>query len=196
MKWAALLFLMAAPFWESKAPSDWTDDQLLQLLTDSPWAQMVAAPGDSVPAPPVQVFLSTAAPMQLADHERQIRYQRKHPQEKSELADEYRVWLEDNRLTQIVVAVRIENNHGFFDEKETRRMEEESVMRIGRKKIKMTGHFPPSPGDPYVRMAFPRQVEPSDKTVNFELYLPGITPPYRMAEFKVKDMIVKGKLEM
>jgi hypothetical protein len=28
------------------------------------------------------------------------------------------------------------------------------------------------------------------------LYVPGATPPYRTAEFKVKDMLVKGKLEL
>ena len=200
MKWFAVLFLFAAPFWETKAPSDWSDDELRQILTDSPWAQMVSATGRGVAAPPIQVYLATAAPMVEADRERDRRYKRKRPPAapavKDELAEEYRAWLEENRATHIVLAVRMDNNRGFFDDKETRQMEEESVMYVGRKKIKMTGHFPPSPTDPYVRLAFPRQVGPSDKTVSFELYLPGVPNPFREAEFKVKDMMFKGKLEM
>jgi hypothetical protein len=67
---------------------------------------------------------------------------------------------------------------------------------VGRKKFKMTGNFPPTERDPYLRIAFPREVQASDKTVTFELYVPGATPPYRSVEFKVKDMMVNGKLEM
>jgi hypothetical protein len=45
-------------------------------------------------------------------------------------------------------------------------------------------------------MAFPRQVSESDKSIEFDLYIPGVTPPYRTVEFRVKDMILKGKLEL
>ena len=51
------------------------------------------------------------------------------------------------------------DNNAFSDNRETRQMEQECVMRVGRKKLKMTGHFPPSPGDPYLRLAFPREVD-------------------------------------
>jgi hypothetical protein len=67
---------------------------------------------------------------------------------------------------------------------------------VGRKRLKMTGHFPPSPSDPYLRMAFPRQVTVNDKTVSFELYLPGVAIPFRAIQFTLKDMLVRGKLEM
>jgi HSP20 family molecular chaperone IbpA len=50
--------------------------------------------------------------------------------------------------------------------------------------------------DTYLRLAFPREVHESDTRVTLELYLPGVSPPYRTVEFKVKDMLVKGKLEM
>ena len=69
-------------------------------------------------------------------------------------------------------------------------------MRIGRKKYKMTGHFPPSAGDPYLRLAFPRVATAADKSVTFDLYVPGVSMGARSAEFSIKDMIVKGKLEM
>jgi len=200
MPWLALLFLFAAPFWTAKQPADWTEDQLVQMFTDSPWAQMVSTSGRFTTAPSVQVYLATAAPMVLAEQERERRYARKRPANspsvQDPMAEEYRVWLTDNRETRIVLAVRMESNAGFFDDAETHRMEEETVMRTGKKKFKMTGHFPPSASDPYLRMAFPREVQPGDKNVRFELYLPGVTEPLRDAEFTVKDLMVNGKLEM
>lgn len=195
-----LLLMLAAPFWEAKPPAEWTNQELAQLFSDSPWAQIVSSQAVAVPGPGVQVYLATAAPMQAAEQEgaRRAQLQRKPGAEppESPLAGEYRNWLEDNRATQIVLAIRMESNRGFSDEQEVRRMEDESVMRVGRRNIKMTGHFPPYPGDPYLRLAFPRQAELSDKTVSFDLYLPGVPAPYRGAEFKLKDMVVRGKLEL
>src|SRR5580658_6523389 len=198
MQFLLFLFLFADPYWVSKPPPEWTDAQLLALLTNSPWAQPVEGPGTN--SPPVEVFLATAAPIQLAEKERDRRVQaRRRPGPalgESPAVTEYRLWLEDNRATQIVVAVPIQNNKGFLDEREVRRMEDESVMRVGKKKIKMTGSFPPSEADPFLRLAFPRQVELSDKTLYFDLYLPGVPAPFRTAEFALKDMVVAGKLEL
>ncbi len=195
-----IVFLLAAPFWEAKPQAEWTNQELAQLLSDSPWAQMVGSQAVAVPGPAVQMYLATAAPMQAAEQEslRRAQLLRKAGTEppESPLAAEYRNWLADNRDTQIVLAIRMESNRGFADEQEVRRMEDESVMRVGRRKIKMTGHFPPFPGDPYLRLAFPRQVELSDKALSFDLYLPGAPGPYRGAEFKLKDMVVRGKLEL
>jgi hypothetical protein len=197
MMWLALLFLFASPFWETKAPADWTDNEVAALLTDSPWAQTMIASGKGEGAP-VQIYFATAAPMQQAERERDRRFKRKRngPAQTDELAEEYRVWMEDNRATQIVIAVAVGNNPGFSNDRETRQMEQESVMRVGRKKFKMTGHFPPSANDPYLRLAFPRQVAPGDKTITFDLYLPGVELPFRSAEFPVKEMMLKGKPEM
>jgi len=193
-----LLFLFADPYWVSKPPPEWTDAELTALLTNSPWAQAVGGPGQS--APPVEVLLATAAPIELAEKERNRRIQARRkpgpPLAESPGDTEYRLWLEDNRATQIVVAIPILNNRGFLDEREVRRMEDECVMRAGKKKLKLTGSFPPSASDPYLRLAFPRQVELSDKTVSFDLYLPGVPSPFRGAEFTLKDMVVGGKLEL
>ena len=193
-----MLFLFADPYWVSKAPPEWTDAQLRALLTNSPWAQAVPGPGTN--SPPVEVFLATAAPIQLAEKENDRRVQaRRRPgplPPESPAISEYRLWMEDNRATQIVVAVAIQNNKGFLDEREVRRMEDECVMRVGKKKIRMTGSFPPSEADPFLRLAFPRQVELSDKTLYFDLYLPGVPSPFRTAEFALKDLVVAGKLEL
>jgi hypothetical protein len=112
------------------------------------------------------------------------------------MKEEYAEWLRENREQQIVLAISAGKSAQMSDEKEIRKMEEQSVMLVGRKKYKMTGHFPPSSGDPYLRIAFPREVTASDKTVTFELYVPGVGIPFRSFEFNVKDMIVKGKLEI
>jgi hypothetical protein len=193
-----LLFLFADPYWVSKPPPEWSDGQLAALLTNSPWAQPVEGPGPNSPA--VEVFLAMAAPIQLAEKERDRRIQaRRKPgplPPESPAVTEYRLWLEDNRATQIVLAIPIQRNKGFLDESEVRRMENECVMRVGKKKIKLTGSFPPSEADPFLRLAFPRQVELSDKAVFFDLYLPGVPAPFRSAEFTLKDMVVAGKLEL
>lgn len=198
IQWLAALFLFADPYWVSKPPAEWTDPQLTALLTDSPWAQAVDGPGQNAPA--VEVFLATAAPIEMAWKERDRRSQiRRKPgplPPESPGATEYRLWLEDNRATQIVLAVHIASNKGFLDEREVQRMEDETVMRAGKKKIKMTGSFPPSEADPYLRLAFPRQVDGNDKSLIFDLYLPGVPAPFRTAEFKLKDMVSNGKLEL
>jgi hypothetical protein len=188
----------AAPFWLDKPPAEWTDQELISLITDSPWAQMVAAPSDK--APGMQLYLATAVPVDQAERERERRYRIRHPKTGEQagdlLVEEYRTWLAENRATQIVLAIGTGQAGAFSNEQETRQMEQECVMRIGRKKYKMTGHFPPSAGDPYLRLAFPRVATAADKTVTFDLYVPGVSMGARSAEFTIKDMIVKGKLEM
>jgi hypothetical protein len=74
-------------------------------------------------------------------------------------------------------------------------MQDESIMKVGRKKYQMVGHFPPTPSDKFLRLVYPRVVTAADKSVIFELYLPG-NGPYHEAEFRVRDMLYKGKLEM
>ncbi|MBZ5600763.1 MAG: hypothetical protein LAO79_00485 [Acidobacteriia bacterium] len=194
MNFLALVLLFAAPFWEAKAPADWSEEELAQMFTDSPWAQALVAPAS---APAVPAYFATAAPMAKAELERDRRHRAKRPDAPPDLlAEEYRAWFEENRATQIVLAIPTGNARAFDDSQSTREMEEQSVMRIGRRKIKMSGHFPPSPGDPYLRIAFPREVKENDKTVTFDLYIPGVAIPFRTVEFRVKDMIVNGKLEM
>ena len=47
-----------------------------------------------------------------------------------------------------------------------------------------------------LRLVFPRVVKISDKSVLFRLYLGGLTFPEREVEFRVKDLMYQGKLEM
>ncbi|MFN7993153.1 MAG: hypothetical protein U0Q18_06115 [Bryobacteraceae bacterium] len=59
----ALLALLAAPFWETKPPKDWSEEELSMLMHDSPWAQMAE------PAPAVAIYLATARPLRDAEAE-------------------------------------------------------------------------------------------------------------------------------
>jgi hypothetical protein len=97
-----------------------------------------------------------------------------------------------NRTTQIVVAVRLTNRKGFDDATEMRRMQEYCVLKAGKNKYKLTGHFPPWSGDPYLRLAFPRKVELSDKTMTLELYVPGLPGPYRELQFALKTCCTRA----
>ncbi len=192
MKHLALLFWLAGPFWETSAPADWSESQLKTLLTASPWAQFVEGRGA---APAIQVLDATAGPIEQGMAEWDRRFTKKKA-EPDLMKEEYVEWLQENRSKQIVLAISAGKSAQLMDEGEIRKMEEQSVMQVGRKKYKMTGHFPPSSGDPYLRIAFPREVTASDKTVMFELYVPGVGIPFRSVEFNVKEMIVKGKLEI
>src|SRR5215475_9592959 len=100
MIWLAFVLLFQAPFWEAKAPADWTEAELIQTFTDSPWAQPLSGPAN---APQVSAFFSTAAPIEQAELERDRRFKKKRPQPQPDLmAEEYRAWLAENRATQIV----------------------------------------------------------------------------------------------
>jgi len=43
---------------------------------------------------------------------------------------------------------------------------------------------------------FPRVAQPTDKSVIFRLYLPGLPFPDRETEFRIKDLLYHGKLAM
>ena len=182
-----LLALLAAPFWETKAPRDWTDAEIEELLHDSPWAEMAD------PAPAVQVYLATAYPIREAEAE--LARRREEP-----LNEDYVDYIAQEGANKVVVAVAYKsiaykNWKVLADSKEARRMEEESIMLVGRQKYKMEGHFPPVPSDPFLRLVYPRVAIEGSKTILFELYLPG-SGPYHQAEFSVREMVYKGKLEM
>jgi hypothetical protein len=177
-----LLALLAAPFWEAKAPKDWSEDDLQALLHDSPWAQMAG------PQPEVQVYLATARPMQDAE----IELARRNDEPRNE---DYVDYIREQGAHNLVLAVAYEDWQVFDAAKDLQRMQDESVMKVGRDKYKMVGYFPPVHSDPFLRLVFPRVVTAQDKSVVFELYVPG-HGPYHDAEFRVRDMRYKGRLEM
>jgi hypothetical protein len=186
--------MLAAPFWEAKAPRDWTDAEIARLLSDSPWARAAIAQG-IVSSLGIQTYLASALPVQEAEAEvkrrRQIR-NRPGPVE----TDEYLEFLKEQHGDSIVLTVRFPDPTALANGDEVRRMEEECYLQIGRKKYKMTGHFPPTAEDPYLRLVFPRVIGPKDKRIEFNLYLPGAPEPYRLAEYVIAELMYKGKLEI
>jgi hypothetical protein len=209
MIWLVIALLaFADPFWQTKPVTEWTDLELSQFLGDSPWAQMAAQAGKPQVGKNagqnllVQVYLASAGPIAKAVAERDRRIELRSPGAAKALAndplsEERSAWFADNREGHVIVAARVGNNAAFSSEAETRHMEQDSAMDLGNLRVKLSASFPPTSSDPHLYLAFPReQVAASDKTVVFELYLPGVAGPYRSVTFKVKDMLVDGKLEM
>ncbi|MEO8369223.1 MAG: hypothetical protein ABI806_08490 [Candidatus Solibacter sp.] len=183
-----LLFL-ALPFWEAKPPEAWTDAQIQTVLHESPWAQQTTQ------APAVTVYLATAAPIEHAEAELRLRL-KKNPRALPEPDADYLEFLSTHREENLVLAIAYPTLAGLGDARETKRMEEECTMVIGKKSYQIVGHFPPTPSDPVLRLVFPRAVKSSDKSVIFRLYLGGLKFPEREVEFRVKDLVYQGKLEL
>ncbi|SPF46171.1 conserved hypothetical protein [Candidatus Sulfopaludibacter sp. SbA4] len=181
-----LLLLLAQPFWEAKSPEKWTDREIGLLRSNSPWAVTIG------PTPAVLVYLATARPIEDAEDEVRLRA-KNAPRE---LDPDYLTYLSQNREKHFVLAIPYASLSGLGKAEETRKLEQESAMLIGRKTYKIVGYFPPTPSDPVLRLVFPREVRPSDKRVVFRLYLPGVDFPDREVEFVVKDLIYHGTLEM
>src|SRR5689334_7983688 len=116
-----ILFFLAQPFWEAKAPQDWTDMELNGFLTDSPWAQRV---GDS---PEVVVTLTTAAPIERAEAELRRRSRTSARTLPSPDAD-FVEYLKAHREQSIAVSIPYPDLAGLSQAGESKRMEDETLM--------------------------------------------------------------------
>jgi len=183
-----LLLLLWSPsssrFWEVKEPEKWTAIEIDQLLSNSPWAR-----SDVVP-----LYLASAKPIAEIELRRPDKASNS-PEGALIEEDDYRLYMKETPGKHLVLAVRLPDPNALSDAAESRRMEKDCVLKVGRKKYKMVGHFPPTPRDPVLRLLFPRVVDSTVKSFSFELYLPSVTQPYRMFEFFTKEMIYRGKLE-
>lgn len=170
-------------FWESKPPEAWTDDEINTLLSASPWSQLAGT------AP---VFLASAKPVREAEAVAFKRAANRGERDSGE--EDYRQYIEKYPGKHIVLAVRA-GIDDLADPKEVKYMEKECYLRIGKKKVRMVGHFPPTPADPYLRMLFPRVPLEGLKVLSFGLYLPGILKPFRDARFFLDDLKYRGQVE-
>ena len=205
MTWLAILLVLAQVFWQSKPPAEWNDIELARFLSDSPWAQMAAPADKSASVPPVQVYLATAEPVLKAVAERSRRAALRrppNPNTEAPLREEFEAWFSDNRVGHIIVAARVgntstKNSSAFTSESEMRRMQQDCTLDLGHVKVKLKSYFPPTSSDPYLYLAFPRgPVSAADKSIAFDIYLPGVPGPFRTVHFTTKDMLLNGKLEM
>jgi hypothetical protein len=185
--WTLIVALLAgAAFWETTPPAEWSDEQIETLLGQSPW---VRRDGEA------HIYLASAWPLWQAELERRRRLEQEVAIEDGTIG-EYFEFLENHRGEYFVLAVHIPHPRYLRPEKETRKMEEKSVLVIGKKKYKMLGHFPPTPDDRFLRMIFPREVTLEDEEFYFDLYVPGVPLPYRRLIYQPQRLTFKGKLEM
>src|ERR1039457_7024905 len=119
--------ILAQPFWETKPPEAWTDAQIQAVRTDSPWAQQ------SAEAPVVVIYLATAAPIEQGEAELRLRL-KKNPRPMAEPDPDYVEYLSSHREEVFVLAVTYPTLKGLGDARESKRMEEESVMLIGKQR--------------------------------------------------------------
>lgn len=196
MIWHILLLLLAQAYWQSKPPAEWNDLELARFLVDSPWAQMADPSAKGGSFPQIAVYLATAEPVQNAVAERNRRIALRRPNAANDfLREELEAWFADNRAGHVILAARVGINEAFTSEPEMRRMKQDSVLDVARVRLKMTGYFPPTSRDPYLYLAFPRvPVTAADKSIGFDLYLPGVPGPFRRADFKTREMLVEGKV--
>jgi hypothetical protein len=184
---AALFFFAVYPFWDHKPPEQWNDREIEIMLRSSPWTQVVGS------APEVTVWFATAEPIEAAEAE--ARLHKQHPLREPD--PDYLDFMRENREKVFVLAVGYPTLAGLGKEQgEWTKLENETIMTVSRKKYKIEGTFPPTPSDPVLRLVFPKVVKLTDKTVDFQLYLPGLSFPEREADFYVKDLIYKDKLAM
>ena len=182
---AGILLFLAQPFWEAKPPEKWSEQEIQTLLHDSPWAVTVG------PTVDILIYLATAAPIEEAEAEARVRSRNPLPEPDPDYLD----YLREHREKQLVLAIPYPDPKPWLPAEE-HKMEEQSVMVVGRRTHKMVGHFPPTQADPVLRLVFPRDGEASDKSILFRLYLPGVQFPERQADFRIKDLMYHGKLEM
>lgn len=181
-----LFLFLAQPFWETRPPEKWTALEIDSLLTNSPWAQTTG------PSPNVLVYLATAGPIE--DAESELRLRKKNPLPEPD--PDYSAYISEHHDQSIVVAIPYSSLPWVSKPEEIHSLEEGTEMIVGRKSFKIVGFFPPMPADPVLRLVFPRQVRPEDRTVVLRLYLPGVSFPEREVQFRVKDLMYHGKLAL
>ncbi|MBM3810859.1 MAG: hypothetical protein FJW20_04420 [Acidimicrobiia bacterium] len=181
-----LLALLAEPFWQTKSPDHWDGAELQAIMSDSPWARSYGG---------AQIYLASALPVSIAE---QRTGRRKLPLRQGEIVEEseYEEFLRENPGKYIIVGVILPDPNALYDAEEVRYVEKDSVLKVGKKKHKLVGHFAPTPSDPVLRLIFPRVVDSTVKRFSLELYLPSISGPYRMFDFETKEMFFRAKLEI
>jgi hypothetical protein len=136
------------------------------------------------------MYLASAAPIREAEAE----YARRRNIPADFAREEYEAFLREEGSRSIVLAIYVPDPTRVADGDEASRMQEESMLKTGRSRLRISGHFPPTSSDPFLRMVFPRpSADPVSLT--FEVYVPGIPAPYRRVEFRIKDLHYKGKPE-
>lgn len=185
-------FLAAAAFWETKPPQQWTGDQLLYMMTESPWVQAGKSGLNSQWETGLVMYLASAKPMRDAEAE----MHRRTAATDDFLFEDYRAWLAENADKYIVLAVRIAKEEALANAEDAALMEKDSKMIVSGRKYPVKFFFAASKKDPWARLAFPRAVTDKNKQVEFEVFVPLVSGNYRLAIFDIKTLMSNGKLEI
>jgi hypothetical protein len=179
-----LLFLLAEPFWLQPA-KQWSDAELDGIFKASPWTQTDG----------ITVFFATAKPLRDAEYE--LRRRRGDASDEFGHDSDFDEFLKTRGAQSIVIAIRQADQTGLLVPEEMKRLERECRIRSGKKILKLEGLFPPTPGDPLLRLVFPRDLDPKAGKIRLELYIPALDgKAWRTFEFSLKTMQVNGKLEI
>ncbi len=184
----SILMFPNGPFWEALPPGEWTGGQIAALLAESPWVSSQEG---------AHIFLASAKPIREAEIERWTRRQPEDELAAQEYTEssEYIEFIRDNADDYIVLAVHIPYPQYLLSPKDTKAMENRCFLVTGGKRHKLVGHFPPTPGDRYLRLVFPRLIDPSTREFHFRLYVPGVPNPYRRVEFLTENLTYHGHPE-
>ena len=193
--WAALCAQTSQPappprphadaFWNVKPPDRWSPEEVRDLLEHSPWGTVSTA----TMGRPLPIHLASAEP--AIEAENRERLARRYRTDPGPSFEEYQIMLREGHV--IVLAVLIPDPQAMSDAVESQSLERDSLLHIGKRQYKTITSFPPGSGDPYLRYVFPRDVKPGDKSLFFDIYIPGVTYPQRHIEFVLKDLIYRGK---
>ncbi|MBI3472361.1 MAG: hypothetical protein HY013_13485 [Candidatus Solibacter usitatus] len=186
MIWVAVLLAFAGPpFWETKPVRQWSQDELHELLHDSPWARP-AVDASSVFGG-VQTYLASSRIVQEAEAEMARRRGKakaetaSNSEEPEEGPDDYREFLKENAGKSLVLAVHYPDTKPLANSKEAQLMENECIMKIGRKKYKMQGHFPPPAATLTCGCCSPSPSAPAISASSLSSICPGPTAPSAMS---------------
>ena len=188
MRWLALLapalLVAGEAFWNVKPPAEWSIEEVTAILRQSPWATVSTA----TMGPAIRMHLASAAPMREAEaRERRLRA----PVEPGASFEEYREMIDTGRY--IALAVLLRDALPVSDGIDARSLERDSILHVGRRSYKLVTYFPPTAGDPYLRYVFPREVRAGDKSLLFDIYVPGVAYPQRHTEFDLRGMEYRGR---
>ncbi len=110
----------------------------------------------------------------------------------------------------IIVSITLSSNNRELNMEVDRQLKQATVKTLEQSaylisdhagRIPLKGYYPPSPDGTGAKLVFPREIDgkpavnPDDKEVKLEFYVPG--PEHKVyIVWKVKDMMVKGKLNL
>jgi hypothetical protein len=175
-----------AKFWETKPPEEWTPEEVDELLTNSPWAQVSGVGRPNA----IPMYLASAEPMRIAEQRK--RAMRKTTGASDASFAEYQALLAESPNQYVVLAILPPKREALADGDFTRRLEKDSKLRSGGASYPVYTYFPPSSTDPYLRVVFHRP--PSlERGLQIAVYVPGVHDGYRQLVFNVKEMVFRGK---